>query len=122
MGARQSFAGYVDDLWHAKPPAYRPYPVILVHGTISSKSVWQNLVTDLRDDGFVVFAPDYGRHGTGEIRQSAKDVGAYIDQVLSATGAEKVDIVAFQTTLEPAFADYAKRFGKDKIEAIRTYK
>jgi triacylglycerol esterase/lipase EstA (alpha/beta hydrolase family) len=56
--------------------------------------VWQNLVTDLRDDGFVVFAPDYGRHGTGEIRQSAKDVGAYIDQVLSATGAEKVDIVA----------------------------
>lgn len=94
MGARQSFAGYVDDLWHAKPPAYRPYPVILVHGTISSKSVWQNLVTDLRDDGFVVFAPDYGRHGTGEIRQSAKDVGAYIDQVLSATGAEKVDIVA----------------------------
>lgn len=94
MGARQSFAGYVDDLWWARPPEYRPYPVVLVHGTISSKAAWQNLVTLLRDDGFVVFAPDYGRHGTGEIRQSAKDVGAYIDQVLTATGAEKVDIVA----------------------------
>ncbi|WP_297006503.1 triacylglycerol lipase [uncultured Corynebacterium sp.] len=94
MGARQSFAGYVDDLWWEKPPAYRPYPVVLIHGTISSKSVWQNLVTDLRDDGFVVFAPDYGRHGTGEIRQSARDVAAYIDQVLAATGADKVDVVA----------------------------
>ncbi|MCI1255117.1 MULTISPECIES: esterase/lipase family protein [Corynebacterium] len=94
IGARQSFAGYVDDLWWARPVDRRPWPVVLVHGTISSKAVWQNLVTRLRDDGFVVFAPDYGRHGTGEIRQSAIDVGAYINQVLRATGAEKVDIVA----------------------------
>jgi triacylglycerol lipase len=94
VGARQSFAGYVDDHWWARPDAYRPYPVVLIHGTISSKTVWQDLVSLLRDDGFVVFAPDYGRHGTAEIRQSAGDVAAYIGQVLAATGAEKVDIVA----------------------------
>lgn len=93
VGARQSFAGYVDDLWWARPDAWRPYPVVLIHGTISSKTVWQDLVTLLRDDGFVVFAPDYGHHGTAEFRQSARDVAAYIDQVLAATGAAKVDIV-----------------------------
>lgn len=94
FGARQSFAGYADDLWWARPTEHRPYPVVLIHGTISSKTVWQNLVTLLRDDGFVVFCPDYGHHGTKEIRQSAKDVAAYIDQVLAATGARQVDIVA----------------------------
>lgn len=94
VGARLSFAGYVDDLWHARPTPERPYPVVLIHGTISSKTVWQNLVTALREDGFVVFAPDYGRHGTEDILQSAADIAAYIDQVLAATGAAKVDIVA----------------------------
>ncbi|AGP30137.1 esterase/lipase family protein [Corynebacterium terpenotabidum] len=93
VGARQSFAGYVDDHWSARPEAYRPYPVVLIHGTISAKAIWQNLVNLLRDDGFVVFAPDYGHHGTGELRRSARDLAAYIDQVLAATGAEKVDLV-----------------------------
>lgn len=94
VGARQSFAGYVDDLWHARPTPERPYPVVLIHGTISSKTVWQNLVSRLRDDGFAVFAPDYGRHGTAEMHRSATDLAAYIEQVLAATGAPEVDIVA----------------------------
>lgn len=67
--------------------------MVLIHGTISSKNVWQNLVARLRDDGFVVFCPDYGVHGTQDIPTSAQDVGAYIEQVLSATGADQVDIV-----------------------------
>ncbi|WCZ35936.1 esterase/lipase family protein [Corynebacterium heidelbergense] len=93
LGARQVSHGYADDLWQARPTLDRPYPVVLVHGTISSKNVWQNLVLRLRDDGFVVFAPDYGVHGTQDIPASAEDLGAYIEQVLSATGAEQVDIV-----------------------------
>jgi len=94
VGARQSFAGYADDLWHARPTPRRPYPVVLIHGTISAKTVWQNLISLLRDDDFAVFAPDYGRHGTAEMQQSAKDLAAYIEQVLCATGAQQVDIVA----------------------------
>lgn len=92
-GARQVSHGYADDLWQARPTLDRPYPVVLVHGTISSKNVWQNLTLRLRDDNFVVFCPDYGVHGTQDIPTSAGDVGAYIEQVLSATGAEQVDIV-----------------------------
>lgn len=93
LGARQVSHGYADDLWQARPPIHRPYPVILIHGTISSKNVWQNLVLRLRADDFVVFCPDYGVHGTQDIPTSAADVGAYIEQVLAATGAEQVDIV-----------------------------
>lgn len=93
LGARQVSPGYADDLWQARPTIDRPYPVILIHGTISSKNVWQNLVLRLRDDDFVVFSPDYGVHGTQDIPTSASDIGAYIEQVLAATGAEAVDIV-----------------------------
>ncbi|MGV0408189.1 esterase/lipase family protein [Corynebacterium resistens] len=93
LGARQVSHGYADDLWQARPTLNRPYPVILIHGTISSKNVWQNLVLRLRNDDFVVFSPDYGVHGTQDIPTSAQDIGAYIEQVLSATGAEAVDIV-----------------------------
>lgn len=93
LGARQVSPGYADDLWQARPTIDRPYPVILIHGTISSKNVWQNLVLRLRDDDFVVFSPDYGVHGTQDIPTSAQDIGAYIEQVLAATGAEAVDIV-----------------------------
>ena len=94
LGARQVSHGYADDLWQARPTLDRPYPVVLLHGTISSKNVWQNLVLRLRNDGFVVFSPDYGMHGTQDIPTSAQDVGAYIEQVLAATGAPAVDIVA----------------------------
>lgn len=93
LGARQVSHGYADDLWQARPPIHRPYPVVLIHGTISSKNVWQNLVLRLRADDFVVFCPDYGVHGTQDIPTSAGDVGAYIEQVLAATGAPQVDIV-----------------------------
>lgn len=93
LGARQVSHGYADDLWQARPPLHRPYPVVLIHGTISSKNVWQNLVLRLRADDFVVFCPDYGVHGTQDIPTSAADVGAYIEQVLTATGAPQVDIV-----------------------------
>ena len=93
LGARQVSHGYADDLWQARPTLDRPYPVVLIHGTISSKNVWQNLVLRLREDDFVVFSPDYGVHGTQDIPTSAQDIGAYIEQVLSATGAEAVDIV-----------------------------
>ncbi|HIW92727.1 MAG TPA: alpha/beta fold hydrolase [Candidatus Corynebacterium avicola] len=93
IGARAYTVGCVDDLWHAKPSPERPYPVVLIHGTISAKNQWQNLVLTLREQGYAVFAPDYGMHGTQDVLESATDIDAYLKQVLSATGAEKLDIV-----------------------------
>lgn len=63
---------------------------------------------------------------------AAKDMRAWVDGVeakavadVKAAGmnvVEKVDTAAFQAALAPAFDEYAKRFGKDKIEAIRNFK
>lgn len=63
---------------------------------------------------------------------AAKDMRAWVDGVeakavadVKAAGmkvVEKVDTAAFQAALAPAFEEYAKRFGKDKIEAIRNFK
>lgn len=93
IGARQLVGGIVEDFWQAKPGTELPFPVILVHGTISSKQIWSGLVPRLRERGFVVFCPDYGNRGTGPIPDSAEQLDAYIRQVVHATGAEKVDVV-----------------------------
>jgi len=63
---------------------------------------------------------------------AAKDMREWVDGVeakavadVKAAGmtvVEKVDTAAFQAALAPAFEEYAKRFGKDKIEAIRNFK
>lgn len=63
---------------------------------------------------------------------AAKDMRAWVDGVeakavadVKAAGmtvVEKVDTAAFQTALAPAFEEYGKRFGKDKIDAIRNFK
>jgi triacylglycerol esterase/lipase EstA (alpha/beta hydrolase family) len=89
--------------WSCKPSSAHPYPVILVHGTFADMSdSWQALSPLLFDNGYCVFALDYGSYngsgsfgvyGTGEIAQSAGQLSTFVDQVLSATGASKVDIV-----------------------------
>jgi triacylglycerol esterase/lipase EstA (alpha/beta hydrolase family) len=89
--------------WSCKPSAAHPYPVILVHGTFGDMSdSWQALSPLLFDNGYCVFALNYGSYNgsgsygvyaTGEIAQSASQLSAFVDQVLSATGASKVDIV-----------------------------
>lgn len=92
LGARLKPRGIFEDDWTAQLSANRPWPVILLHGTCDSKGVWQLFGSDLRQDGWAVFAPDYGTRATGLIPESAAQVGAYIEAVMHATGAEKVII------------------------------
>lgn len=93
LGARLKPRGIFEDDWTARPNARRPWPVILLHGTADSKGIWQILGGELRQDGWAVFAPDYGTRATGLIPESAVQVGAYIDAVLAATGAKKAVII-----------------------------
>ncbi|MGE5288209.1 MAG: esterase/lipase family protein [Micromonosporaceae bacterium] len=83
-----------------KPTAAHPYPVVLVHGTFGDMTdSWQALSPLLKNAGYCVFALNYGGsagnlfQGYGEIATSAGQLAAFVDQVLSATGASKVDIV-----------------------------
>lgn len=86
------------------PSPQHPRPVVLVHGTKMDSTTWKIVAPQLIDQGYCVFAPNYGAvsllfepgkvaWGSGDIRQSAREIGGFIDQVLSATGASQVDIV-----------------------------
>jgi triacylglycerol esterase/lipase EstA (alpha/beta hydrolase family) len=87
--------------WSCRPTAQHPYPVVLVHGTLENMNDnWQAASPILANHGYCVFALNYGGasatsdfQGTGEIAASAQQLAAFVNQVLAATGAAKVDIV-----------------------------
>lgn len=96
--------------WACKPTAEHPEPVVLIHGT------WENAYDNfafisqpIHDAGHCVFTFNYGKsgliqgggvgsalpgaNGTGYIEDSAKQIAVFVDRVLEATGAQKVNIV-----------------------------
>ncbi len=90
--------------WNCKPNAEHPYPVVLVNSTFLTASVnWTSISPYLRNRGHCVFAFNYGRqppydippgiNGIGPVADSAQETKAFIERVLAATGARKVDIV-----------------------------
>ncbi|HEX6310271.1 MAG TPA: alpha/beta fold hydrolase [Acidimicrobiia bacterium] len=86
--------------WDCTPTEAHPSPVVLVHGTFANMTVsWQALAPLLANHGYCVFALDYGgeagrqTQATGDIPTSAGQLAAFVDEVLGATGAPKVDIV-----------------------------
>jgi len=106
--------------WSCKPPAAHPAPVILVHGTFGDMSdSWQALSPLLYDHGYCVFALNYGSYdgggslgvdATGDIARSAQQLSSFVNQVLAATGANKVDLVGHsQGGMMPRY--YIKNLG-----------
>jgi triacylglycerol esterase/lipase EstA (alpha/beta hydrolase family) len=87
--------------WACKPSAAHQYPVVLVHGTGANMTdSWQALSALLANNGYCVFALNYGGgastdllQGYGDIPTSATELGTFVNQVLGATGAAKVDMV-----------------------------
>jgi triacylglycerol esterase/lipase EstA (alpha/beta hydrolase family) len=89
--------------WSCRPTPAHPRPVVLVHGTFGNMAAsWQALSPLLVDNGYCVFALNYGAasgsgalgvDAIGEIARSAHQLSAFVDRVLSATGASQVDIV-----------------------------
>ena len=87
-----------------RPSAAHPEPVVLVHGFLATmRANWSYLSPLLKERGYCVFALTYGidprsRAGGGPggvipIEQSAAELGAFVDRVLAATGADRVDLV-----------------------------
>ena len=76
--------------WSCKPSAAHPMPVILVHGTFADMSdSWQALSPLLYDNGYCVFALNYGSYNgsgslgvyaTGDIAQSAEQLSTLREQ------------------------------------------
>ena len=106
--------------WSCKPTASHPRPVVLVHGTFADMSdSWQALSPLLKNNGWCVFALNYGSYegsgsigiyGVGEIGNAAKELSAFVDEVLAATGASQVDLVGHsQGGMMPRY--YLKNLG-----------
>jgi triacylglycerol esterase/lipase EstA (alpha/beta hydrolase family) len=83
-----------------RPSQAHPFPVVLVHGTFGNASDFGVLSPQLSGAGYCVFALNYGCQagqqlvcGTAPIEDSAAQLSAFVDRVLSATGAAKVDLV-----------------------------
>ena len=114
--------------WSCKPTAAHPDPVILVHGTFADMSdSWQALSPLLYDNGYCVFALNYGSYNgsgalgiyaTGPIEASAGQLDQFVNRVLVATGASKVDIVGHsQGGMMPRY--YIKNLGgASKVNAL----
>lgn len=110
--------------WSCHPSAEHPDPVVLVHGTIDNKTYdWYTLAPLLHNEGYCVFALNYGAdgvhvglpgstrtYGVAPIAQSAGELSGYVDKVLAATGASKVDLVGHsQGGMMPRY--YLKNLG-----------
>ncbi len=91
--ARIPTAAVFEDDWRVRVSPTHPCPVILIHGTGDTKACWAALGADLRTLGYAVFAPDFGNRSTDAVAESSDQIGAYIDAVLTVTGARKAILV-----------------------------
>ncbi|MEU4313657.1 alpha/beta fold hydrolase [Nocardia sp. NPDC024068] len=89
--------------WNCRPDAGHPEPVVLLHGyTAGQAGNWQTLAPLLANTGYCVYSLTYGlgaaadpaTPGGEKVRVSAeRDVAPFVDRVLGATGAERVQLV-----------------------------
>jgi triacylglycerol lipase len=107
-----------------KPTAAHPDPVVLVHGLGSTMGQnWATYAPLLANNGYCVFALTYGLDpgeqyvgGLQPMEDSSADLAAFVDRVLAATGASKVDLVGHsEGTVMPQY--YLKfRGGAAKVD------
>jgi triacylglycerol lipase len=112
--------------WSCEPDAEHPDPVVLVHGLSGAKNTnWQTMSPLLANAGYCVFALTYGVPdgavypqdqvgGFTRMEESAEELDAFVDEVLAATGAERVDLVGHsEGTLMPQY--WLQFLGGDEV-------
>lgn len=102
--------------WECAPSEAHPNPVVLTHGLSANQTVnWQAFSPLLANAGYCVFTltygtiegvgtPSYQPGGVRPMEESAEELAAFVDKVLAATGASKVDILGHsEGTLMPSY-------------------
>ncbi|KAF9272596.1 hypothetical protein BGZ68_002288, partial [Mortierella alpina] len=95
---RRAIGGIGD--FKCKPTDAHPYPVVLLHGLGGISFEWSFIAGRLALEGYCTFPLDYGHvpgipilGGLDDIKKSGPVVAEFVDRILAATGAPKVDIV-----------------------------
>lgn len=107
-----------------RPSPAHPNPVVLVHGLGATMGEnWATMAPLLADNGYCVFALTYGLDpgeqyvgGLAPMEDSSAELASFVDRVLAATGAAKVDLVGHsEGTVMPQY--YLKfRGGAAKVD------
>lgn len=105
-----------ENIWSCRPTPAHPRPVVLVHGTGGNAATnWVTYAALLADHGYCVYALTYGVApetaaapvaigGLADIRASARQLQAFVAEVLRTTGAHRVDLIGHsQGTLMPNY-------------------
>lgn len=105
-----------------RPSVSHPRPVVLVHGFGSrARENWYFMSSRLKRAGYCVFALTYGVDlreaslpyqpgGITRMEDSSVELSSFVDRVLAATGAAKVDLVGHsEGTVMPRY--YLERLG-----------
>ena len=70
-------------------------PILFVHGWNSSGSVWTTMIDRFRADGWTDAELNNWSYNTSQSNKTtAQEIATKVSQILSATGASKVDIIA----------------------------
>ncbi|KAF9921295.1 hypothetical protein FBU30_008709 [Linnemannia zychae] len=87
--------------WSCQPSEQHPYPVVILHGLFAPGfESWRVISKRLSEVGYCVYQLKYGMipgfetlGGLSDIRISAKELDSFISKVLTATSAQKVDLI-----------------------------
>ncbi|KAF9192507.1 hypothetical protein BGZ50_008473 [Haplosporangium sp. Z 11] len=102
-----AFAGPIPEMrsqavnnFNCKPTAEHPNPLIMLHGLTIVPNTWSYMGKRFAANGYCVFTLSYGRIpgiplplGCNDLMFSAQELSDFVDKVLKATGASKVDIL-----------------------------
>lgn len=113
--------------WDCEPSAAHPNPVVLVPATLVNFGAnFVAISPTLKNAGYCVFALNYGMNhlslgrigGLDHIPDSAKELRTFVNRVLDATGADKVDLVGHsQGGMMPHY--YIEKLGgADKVRTL----
>ena len=98
-GAAQAATPGSND-FSCKPTATHPRPVVLVHGLGAGDYEFGAFSPKLKAAGYCVFSLTYGVDprvpifgGVKKMQESSGELATFIDKILAATGASKVDLV-----------------------------
>ncbi|GJJ77815.1 triacylglycerol lipase [Entomortierella parvispora] len=96
--AKRSTGGYND--FSCKATSEHPNPLIMLHGMLGNSGEWAYMGPRFALKGYCAFSLDYGHlpnipilGGLDDLKVSAQELSDFVDKVMAATGASKVDIL-----------------------------